>query len=447
MEWPWLCFRIRDISARKVRDAEGRGSCGSYDTKLISLAAQFDCSKTPFTQESGTPTTYAVSSTSLRCADGNGSEKEGNSLTYQEARLRPHVVKKRQGNTDETFLNKSVKGGQYGPRWDNGQGTRESCVSRAPSSSRKSFSELLTETDTIEFSTSRVKGPLAMAAMAAAAERAASPRRLQEEGEGGRKKIWPKHLEANEHTPLGPQSSHLEASQAVADFKENRRRHMSERASNGQANVRNRSLFRSSRKRSLLLRSHLFRRTLSPVPEALSLEEELRSKRQSSGDLPVFFTGDLQQALGGCGDNDSKDLIPSTRIHRRDEERYFLALSEKASMVTSESPLTEERDDHARVEKLHEIPPQTEQENLGGAGASPAPPLCSPGSFMRFGIGLREKIVRDGGLLDDDITTNCNRGCILYEGLDMSACTSGGEFQEENYFFFGEFSVSRSCTH
>lgn len=116
-------------------------------------------------------------------------------------------------------------------------------------------------------------------------------------------------------------------------------------------------------------------------------------------------------------------------------------------MVTSESPLTEERDDHARVEKLHEIPPQTEQENLGGAGASPAPPLCSPGSFMRFGIGLREKIVRDGGLLDDDITTNCNRGCILYEGLDMSACTSGGEFQEENYFFFGEFSVSRSCTH
>lgn len=50
MEWPWLCFRIRDISARKVRDAEGRGSCGSYDTKLISLAAQFDCSKTPFTQ-------------------------------------------------------------------------------------------------------------------------------------------------------------------------------------------------------------------------------------------------------------------------------------------------------------------------------------------------------------------------------------------------------------
>lgn len=283
--------------------------------------------------------------------------------------------------------------------------------------------------------------------MAAAAERAASPRRLQEEGEGGRKKIWPKHLEANEHTPLGPQSSHLEASQAVADFKENRRRHMSERASNGQANVRNRSLFRSSRKRSLLLRSHLFRRTLSPVPEALSLEEELRSKRQSSGDLPVFFTGDLQQALGGCGDNDSKDLIPSTRIHRRDEERYFLALSEKASMVTSESPLTEERDDHARVEKLHEIPPQTEQENLGGAGASPAPPLCSPGSFMRFGIGLREKIVRDGGLLDDDITTNCNRGCILYEGLDMSACTSGGEFQEENYFFFGEFSVSRSCTH
>lgn len=65
---------------------------------------------------------------------------------------------------------------------------------------------------------------------------------------------------------------------------------------------------------------------------------------------------------------------------------------------------------------------------MGGVGVSFVFFFCSLGFFMRFGIGLREKIVCDGGLFDDDIIINCNCGCIFYEGFDMFVCILGGEF-------------------
>lgn len=79
---------------------------------------------------------------------------------------------------------------------------------------------------------------------------------------------------------------HLEALNAVAAFKESRRKsQISGRSSSVCTTEANpsyiSSLFRSSKKRSLPFRSRSFQRPLSPVPEVLSLDEASRSKRKS----------------------------------------------------------------------------------------------------------------------------------------------------------------------
>ena len=144
---------------------------------------------------------------------------------------------------------------------------------------------------------------------------------------------------------------HLEASNAVAAFRESRRQsRMSEKSSTQQPAANNSSyisnLFRSSRKRSLPLRSRSFQRPLSPVPEALSLDEELRSRRKSDVALPT--------ARGGSGDGEtatSKSPLstPPSKKQQLDSE---LVRGDSASG----SPLTEEWDDYVLVERVQDLP-------------------------------------------------------------------------------------------
>jgi hypothetical protein len=163
---------------------------------------------------------------------------------------------------------------EYGPYWGysddmpNGDDFVSIEFPRVPPGARKSFSELLIETDTLE------QGPLALAAMAAAAERAARlkggsatfPGFQTKEGlkvDSNQKVVDDDSTSTESPAPSMSALSkeHSEASKVVAAFKESRRQQAQESSNPSYIG----SFFRSSRKRaaSLPLRT----RPLSPVPE------------------------------------------------------------------------------------------------------------------------------------------------------------------------------------
>lgn len=71
-------------------------------------------------------------------------------------------VEKKWGNTN-AIPPGDVISREFRPHWSSGEQIPENnVVSRETSSLRKSFSELLMETDALDSSTSRFKGPLAL---------------------------------------------------------------------------------------------------------------------------------------------------------------------------------------------------------------------------------------------------------------------------------------------
>lgn len=149
---------------------------------------------------------------------------------------------------------------------------------------------------------------------------------------------------------------HLEASNAVAAFRESRRQsQMSEKSSVQQPGASNpsyfSSLFRSSRKRSLPFRSRSFQRALSPVPEVLSLDEELRSRRKSDVVLPTARGefGDGEPATSSSSEVKEPLSVPPTSKPQQDSE---LGRGDSASNC----PMAEEWDDYVLVERVQEMP-------------------------------------------------------------------------------------------
>ncbi|XP_024359072.1 uncharacterized protein [Physcomitrium patens] len=440
MGWLWMCLGIRDNSARRIRDAEGRLSSDSYDARFGSSKIPriedylqprrtgYDVFVNRYTSESPNSIKTVASSIDSIHADGNGSNKEGKKWAHQESNVQLRRVEKKWGNTN-AIPPGDVISREFRPHWSSGEQIPENnVVSRETSSLRKSFSELLMETDALDSSTSRFKGPLALAAIAAAAERAARSHRQHGEGGRGRKNIQPVHLAACDQPSRSPQSphsislssavsvsslskKHLEASHAVAAFKENRRRQMSERQSNVRSNGSIRKIFRSSRKRP-------FRRALSPVLEVLSLDEELRSKRKSDVSLRDLFTNDLPQAPS---ERTSTESIPSAGDHQQSTWRNSLAMIAKATGMTSEALSTEEGADCVDVENLQE------KSEAAGAGHSPCP-LSS--CLSEFAEGRSQETPVDGSVLGENGTINGNHDRNLDEGLDRASSPPRGAYPE-----------------
>lgn len=201
---------------------------------------------------------------------------------------------------------------EYGPYWgySDDMPNEDDFVSiefpRMPPGARKSFSELLIETDTLE------QGPLALAAMAAAAERAA---RLKggsatfpgfQTKEGLKVDSNQKVGDADAESPAQSMSTlskeHSEASKVVAAFKESRRQQAKQELNPSYIG----SFFRSSRKRaaSVPLRT----RPLSPVPEV-----DRKSVDTISSTIMDSFSCDVPKS--------------SLEVHSEDWEDYVLVES------------------------------------------------------------------------------------------------------------------------
>jgi hypothetical protein len=183
--------------------------------------------------------------------------------------------------------------------------------------------------------------------------------------EGSQKAARVEVLEKEQLGVASLSKDHLEASNAVAAFKESRRQsQMAEKSPTQQQPVVNNpsyisNLFRSSRKRSLPFKSRSFQRALSPVPEVLSLEEELRSRRKSDVALPTArgASGDCPAATSS---GEAKPDVPPLFKKQRDSE-----------LVTEDnSPSTEEWDGYVVVERVSEMPPRCESLDVDPATSS-----------------------------------------------------------------------------
>lgn len=367
MGWLWMCLGIRDKSS--ARRIGGRVSSDTY------LAPQYDPTKTPRIEDYLQPRRagydafvdgHPPESPTWKCNNTSSAGPYDKDLAAGQKGT--HLYRR---SVSESFK------GEYGPYWGYPEDMPvEDFVSIefprvTPPSTRKSFSELLIETDTLD------KGPLALAAMAAAAERAARSLRLQKEGsssaavkevnsvEGAQKAARVEVLEKEQLGVASLSKDHLETSNAVAAFKESRRQsQMAERSPTQEQTVVNNpsyisNLFRSSRKRSLPFKSRSFQRALSPVPEVLSLEEELRSRRKSDVALPTArgASGDCPAATSS---GEAKPDVPPLFKKQRDSE-----------LVTEDnSPSTEEWDGYVVVERVSEMPPRCESLDVDPATSS-----------------------------------------------------------------------------
>lgn len=183
---------------------------------------------------------------------------------------------------------------------------------------------------------------------------------------------------------------HLEASNAVAAFKQSRRQSQQHAESTTQQQepaVANpsyiSSFFRSSKKRSLPFRSRSFQRPLSPVPEALSLEDELRSKRKSDVSFPA--------TRGESGDGITSSIMESFSC-----EMEPPSASAKPSLSGAELQRQEDWDDYVLVERTtQDATPGSVPKNQGQDG--------------------------DNQRCDEDPATSSIDGRILDDGADSKA--------------------------
>ncbi|KAG0619961.1 hypothetical protein M758_4G178300 [Ceratodon purpureus] len=454
MGWLWMCLGLRDKSARRIG---GRVSSDTY------LAPQYDPTKTPRIEDFLQPKRAGYDAFANGHSPGSPTSKSLGG-TYVNANGEKDLAAGHKGtHLYRRCMSESIKG-EYGPYWGYVEDSPvEDFVAiefpRVTPGARKSFSELLIETDTLD------KGPLALAAMAAAAERAARSLRLQREGSssssgvqikgvnstegsqivtlkavrsnsseasvkeqlevqfgaGGRKLVTDDMKAHDSQPPQSPQSphslplldaatisslskDHLEASNAVAAFRESRRQsQMSEKSSTQQPAASNpsyiSSLFRSSRKRSLPFRSRSFQRPLSPVPEVLTLEEELRNRRKSDVVLPSARSGSGDgETATSSGEVKAPSSIPPSKKQQRDSE---LAGGDFASGF----PLTEEWDDYVLVERAQEIPTSGQRDEEGCENLDVDPATSSINGCMLDGDSDSSFSDSSEVALEDDATS------------------------------------------
>lgn len=342
-----MCLGIRGKSARRIG---GRVSSDTY------LAPQFDPTKTPGSED------Y------LRAREAGKDVFDNGHPPASPKNCDKDLVSGTTGSVKGTHV-----GVEYGPYWgySDGMPAEEYFVSvefpRGTAGARKSFSELLMETETLE------RGPLALAAMAAAAERAARLQLLKEglstspgfQGKEGTRAEDNRKASRRAMESFAPYSmplqdtatisslskQHVEASKAVAAFKERRRQSQLSSSSQPKPNPSYLStLFRSSRKRSIPHRAHRsFQRPLSPVPESLSLDE---GKRKSDVSLTVaresaedFSDTNRESSSRELGTSGKSSLSIHVRNQREDLDDFVLVER------TPEPPTSAPAEDHVQGRK------------------------------------------------------------------------------------------------
>nr|XP_024356779.1 uncharacterized protein LOC112272852 isoform X2 [Physcomitrium patens] len=483
MGWLWTCLGIKDKSVRRI------GRRVSSDTFDSRLGHHYDFTKTPRIEdfldprgagydafvnghapESPTP----IKNSSLgRYEDENW---ESDSCAHAgEGNKRSHEVTR--GREESASFDARIKG-EYGPYWGfsdgvPGEGFLSIQFPRVPPSTRKSFSELLKESDNVD------KGSLALDTTAAAAEKAAvllgpstspdlhfkeTPSAKVPQGVAPRL-VWSSssvnseeklldvqggancfsmNLEPYEQLSQSPRSphstpllaatkDHLEASNVVSAFKEARRQaRMAELSSIDQSAPKPSyisSFLCSSRKSSLQSGSRAFQRSLPPVTEALPFDEELRLKQKSDVTPGLSFGNavplDRHVSPDSVSTSVNEPVVQQQEADRNSSESTGKKVLDAALATedVSEFLFTEEWDDYVLVEKVQELPTQRVQKNLELVEAESA-----SGSFVNLPSEQRDEVMIDNhgpgcGSSDEDAARSIT-GRILDESLASSTSSS-----------------------